>query len=515
MTTRQLDCNRKYRNRGLTRMLAAAALGGTILGGLAAVHPALADPAYVVTPIPGVTNILANGVTNTRLNKWGQVIASRNEGNAAPMLWSPSIANGTTTGVLLDLSTQVGYPASAYSTHKGDALALNDLGEVAGDAYVASGGDANNVLSWVFVPKTLNNSKGALHGTKGTVTTFAVMADGLAEYPSSINDDGQITGHGSYYHPELFTPTVADTATGTWMSDTNVGVTDFFINNAGMVGGGVYGSSLPNYHGWDFAFVQAGFPPVGGASIIAAPSWSLTSNADALGINQLGDVIVDTVPTAVNAVHGYLVKNGVVTDVGGNGGSDGAFLYGINDSDMIVGYDIDGPGSYPSLYANGTTYNLATLVPTANGLTLSSQSGPVAINDKGQILAGGGDLSGDSVFLLTPAAMIQGKQPKIASGSKHAIAGGEFTQLVTVTNTTGAILPGAVSVAFDGLPATVTVVGPTGTTAFAGPTGSPYIDFSAGNLAAGATASLTVTFAAPSAAAIVYTARALDGTAPR
>lgn len=513
MTTQGFHRQPPSRKR-VARRVATAAFAGMALGGFAVAQPAFADPAYIVTPIPGVDNLNVNGIYNTRLNQWGQFVVSANSGDYGPMLWTPTVDNGT-SGSMIDLSKQPGYPPLARATYKGDPTAINDAGEVVGDAYmnVNSGGDANGVLSWVYVPKTLNSSIGVLHSGKGgKVTAFPITPGGLSQYPSSINASGFITGHGGYYNPFLFTPTTPNTATGNWSTDPNSSVDYFFINNAGLIGGGVYSGFFPNGGSQDYAFEQSGFPPISEASLLSSPEWATPSNADAFGINQLGDLIVNTVAASDHEGHAYLVKSGTVTDVGGG---DPATALAINDSDMITGGRIEGPAAIAFLYTNGTAYDLNTLVPTTNGFSVNPEPGPVAINDKGQILTGGGDNFGDGVFLLTPAALIPGKQPKIASSAAHSIGVGQFTRVVKLTNSTGATLTGPVSVAFDGLPANVTVVSPAGTTAFAGPAGSPYVNVTANNVAPLGVVSLTVTFNAPSAASIVYTARALEGTAPR
>jgi hypothetical protein len=508
MTTQTLFHKDQCRDRGISPvLLLVAALGCMVLGGFAVSHPAFADPAYNVTPIPSIT--ITDAVTNTSLNKWGEVVGQTSSGY--PAFWIPNVANGT-TGTLLNLSTQTGFPATA---HGGTATALNADGQVVGSAFVSSGGDANGTVSYLWNPKKLNSGKGVLYGAGGgNVTVFAVMSDGLSEYPSSINIHGQITGHGSYYRPYLFTPTKANGTSGNWQTDTTVGVTDFFVNDAKEVGGGVYGGSIPHYAGWDFAFEQKSFPPFSSTGIVSSPDWSTTSNADAVGMNETGNLIVQTVPKTVNAVHSYLVVGKKITDVGGG---DGSFAYAINDYDMVTGFRIEGPSAVAFIYSNGAAYDLSNEVPsTVNSLPFSvdPQPGPIGINDYGQILTGGSDGAGDSVFLLTPAAILPGVQPQIAGAGIVPIGNGQYTQIITLTNTTGATLTGPVSLVFDKLKAKVSVVNPVGTTAFAPPVGSPYVTISSSDVANGTQAQVTVTFAAPSSA-ITYTPRTLVGTASR
>jgi hypothetical protein len=183
---------------------------------------------------------------------------------------------------------------------------------------------------------------------------------------------------------------------------------------------------------------------------------------------------------------------------------------------MVTGYMAPGCCAIPFITTGGSVFDLTELVPaTVNGGTLTLAAYVYGINDVGQILIDGGDAAGDNLFLLTPAAMIDGKQPSVSSTGAHAIGGGQFTRTVKVTNTTGAVLPGPLSVMFEDLPAGVILAAPDGTTSFVGPSGTPFVDLAPGGLAINANMSVTVTFDAPSAASVTYVNRVLAGTAAR
>jgi len=476
--------------------------------GLAPGAARAASPAYVVAPVTGVT------YTGTLLlNRWGQVAGTGITG-AAPVLWTPSIANGP-TGKILNLSTQPGFPANAQPSFPGSVAAINDRGQVTGSAHVSSGGDANGTVTFLWTPKTLNSAAGVLHGGAGKVTAFAQVNAGsfaLAPYPHSINNLGQISASGAYYVPELFTPTAANTGAGNWTFDSSISVSNFYINDAGTVGGSAYGGDFPD-NGHNHAFEQASFPGFTNAALIVDANWQAMTNSAVLGLNAAGDAIISAEPTTDNEMHSFLDKGGVITDISGDESTPAA----INNSDMVVGGHVVNGGEVAYVFGNGVRTDLPTVIPaTVNGNGFVIDAFPAGLNDRGQILITGNDGAGDSVFLLTPAAQIIGKQPAVVNGVLHPAGAGQFKRTVTVKNTTSLPLSGTVSVAFDGLPAGVSIPASTAATQFAGPAGSPVVDVSFTDLAAGASApAVTVVFTAPSAASIKYTARVLTSNAPR
>lgn len=90
---------------------------------------------------------------------------------------------------------------------------------------------------------------------------------------------------------------------------------------------------------------------------------------------------------------------------------------------------------------------------------------------------------------------------------------GTFNQEVTFTNNNASALTGSFHLALDGLSANAVLSNKTGDTTTALPAGSPYITVSSGNLAPGASATVTLQFTNPSGAAINYSARPLSGIA--
>ncbi|MBV8817384.1 MAG: alkaline phosphatase D family protein [Acidobacteriaceae bacterium] len=85
------------------------------------------------------------------------------------------------------------------------------------------------------------------------------------------------------------------------------------------------------------------------------------------------------------------------------------------------------------------------------------------------------------------------------------------TQTLTVTNASTQPMSGPILIALDNLRNT-TVVSATGTTANTSPTGSPYVFVSSADLAAGASATVTLQFTVPASGGITYSPRVISGT---
>lgn len=99
-------------------------------------------------------------------------------------------------------------------------------------------------------------------------------------------------------------------------------------------------------------------------------------------------------------------------------------------------------------------------------------------------------------------------------GFRFNRATGRFVQTVKLTNKGGAIT-GPVSLVLDSLSANVSLFKNTGVTSIFTPAGSPYINVAPGNLAAGASVTVTLEFTNPTKAAIHYSTRALTGPGSR
>jgi uncharacterized protein (TIGR03437 family) len=141
------------------------------------------------------------------------------------------------------------------------------------------------------------------------------------------------------------------------------------------------------------------------------------------------DISFTSLTNSGNLAHAVLFNtNGSVTDLGVVGSDKSSIATGINNSGWVVGFSSDGPPDFtvqlhailysPSsntnmyrafLYANGTMYDLNTLLTNGTGWSLAYAT---AINNAGQIIGTGIFLGPNGAeqhaFLLTPATATPG-----------------------------------------------------------------------------------------------------------
>jgi len=91
---------------------------------------------------------------------------------------------------------------------------------------------------------------------------------------------------------------------------------------------------------------------------------------------------------------------------------------------------------------------------------------------------------------------------------------GRFVQTVTLTNN-GSAITGPLSLVLDSLSSNAGLFNKTGTTNAVSPAGSAYLDVQAGDMAAGASVTVTLEFTNPTKGAISYSARVLAGSGNR
>ena len=152
----------------------------------------------------------------------------------------------------------------------------------------------------------------------------------------------------------------------------------FAINNAGQVVGRSYAST-----GASRAFLWQGDTMVDLNSLIPANSgWVLEV---ATAINQSGHIV--GLGTLVGSQRAFLWRDGQVTDLGTLGGTFSQAL-GINDVGQVVGCSAiaNSAARHAFLWQNGTMTDLNSLIPTDSGWALECAA---AINDAGQIVGSG------------------------------------------------------------------------------------------------------------------------------
>lgn len=468
------------------------------------------QPATALPPYHALLLGIADGRGNLQvavgksLNRWGQVVGIYGNSTIGThgVLWSPAQANDGSgnRATLFPIENSPGMPAGTADTYP---TWVNDRGEVVGTAYTPGQGDPNQQQSWLWRPKPLNSTKGALHGTKGATTVFPTLSGQngpSAAYSAGINNQGVIVAAVGG-RPALWNPSTPNGAAGTWTIETTNGGTPNGINDAGQFVGATC-SPAP----WNGPYVHTGPLPMVTGDTLTSPEWIPPTGSTCVGyaraINALGDVVIGAESSAANVIDTYIYKNGVVTDLNpGNGGKG----YAINKYDQIVG-EIYTTSHRGVLYQGGSVIDLNGLNDYPGGLNLSTTT---AINDAGQILA---DANGAPI-LLTPLALVT--NPVLVTPAKPVISGTTYSIDVTVKNLGSTPITGPVSVALDGLTKGVTLTNGSGTTFYSGP-GSVYANVRSSDLAAGATtAPFTLVFNNPGLKTIKFAGRVLGTTAPR
>lgn len=316
---------------------------------------AQAAPTYSLTNLGtlGGSYSWANGINNS-----GQVVGESWTLQDV-LLGSNSRAFLYSGGSMTDLGTLGGNNSVAFD--------INNNGQIVGSANDVYGGDLGFLYS------------------SGSMTTPG------AQYPSAINDSGQIVGQayqslpgGGGMHAYLSSDGIM-TDLGT-LGGSESSALD--INNSGQVVGG---SALDSYT--KHAFLYSG-------GVITDLGTLGGSTSYAAGINDSSQIVGASLTAAID-MHAFLYNNGNMTDLGTLGGSQSG-AQAINISGQIVGWSqtTGDMGSHAFLYSGGSMIDLNSLVDPDSGWVIESAQG---INDSGQIAATGRHLTeGQRALLLSP-----------------------------------------------------------------------------------------------------------------
>lgn len=368
------------RHRG-THFLAAAlvALGAIGLAGcedatrpVAPERIALAPRLTVTVGGPADLGVIVPAA----INNLGQVVGFRGTSSGQlPVLWTPS-APGATTGALVDL------PLLANGGVDGLPRGINDVGQIAGTAGVATPGYVQHVAIWTTGP------------TGATITDLGTFGNSGPQ-GIDVNDAGQVVGTfvtGGQLHAFLWTPSAPGSATGTIVDlGTLGGVVSqaFDINNLGQVVGRARTAS-----GDDHAFLWT--PSAPGASTGAMLNLGTLpggATSYALSVNDFGQVagFSSTASGDPHAVLWTVSPSGSVTiqDLEVGVGGIGSLAFGINNLGQVAGtVHISHAEAHAFFWApnEGTTIltALGGCPPAQFGLDFCSHA--VGINDLGEVV---------------------------------------------------------------------------------------------------------------------------------
>jgi probable HAF family extracellular repeat protein len=271
--------------------------------------------------------------------------------------------------------TELGFLPGSNST---EALALNTMGDVVGDATDANGHDQG--FLW----------------RNGTLES--IVAPGAAyTYPSAINDAGQVVGtaydanwvrRGFVWNNGVFTMIEVPNSNGTTIEDINasgqvlgsyydadwnsqaflwqngvitpisvpgaMSMSQHFLNDAGQVAGVYRGQ---NY--WDYGF----FWQNGVATTITLGGFRTSVN----GLNAAGQVIGSSVPAGKTVDRGFVWQNGQITELGSLAEDqwyDYSAATSLNDAGSIMGTSATPAGGGTSvLWQDGKLWKLSDCIP--------------------------------------------------------------------------------------------------------------------------------------------------------
>ena len=353
------------------RTIRARALNAAAAAVLLAVGPASVAPAHAATaPRYKLTIVGGAGTELFGITKTGDVFGISIEKGAI-----------TQEGFLLPAGATkmvfLGSPGDAANTDSAaNPEAINDHDAIVGSATSFSSG-VKAAVEWAGSSTPID--VGAAVGLQNLVATPAL---------TSINDNGLITGFGSFHGDVGFTISGSTVTRLPALPNGGVDVEPIAVNDAGLiVGQADTRTSVFQAAAWQNGTVRT----------LGRLPGSLTS--EALAVNAGGQAVGADVLAADTDAHAVLFANGTVTDlhVPGTGGGDAA-ADAINDGGVIVGQDGDG---HAFVYQNGQAADLNTLIPAGSGFTLDTADG---INDGGVIVGTAANASGQSFgYELTPA----------------------------------------------------------------------------------------------------------------
>lgn len=306
---------------------------------------ALADPVYSVNVLGTIDNLpsMANAI-----NDAGQVA-----GTVFPEGGLGRYAVLYSNGGVTDLGSLGGTV--------NESRGINSAGDVVGHS-----SDSRGFRAFLY-------SGGSMHdlGTLGGDNSTAM----------GINDHGQVVGYSDVDSSSGFSH--AFVYSSGHMQDLGTFGGNFSdaagINNAGQVAGSATLEGDTETHAFIYANgVMTDLGTLGGRGSFSA------------GINASGEVVGSSVvdPFGGN-FFAFIYVNGVMTNLGTLGGNGiGSDALGINDLGQVVGrsYDADSTSMRGFLYTGGAMLDLNALVDPALGWTILEADG---INNKGQIAAYG------------------------------------------------------------------------------------------------------------------------------
>jgi probable HAF family extracellular repeat protein len=320
--------------------------------------------------------------------------------------------------LLLSGAARAEYIITDLSSFRATFTGLNDAGQLVGSTLSNANTNGHAVLY-----------------SGGTLTDLGTLPGTVLSFGFGINASGQVVGAALPGYSAINARSFLYSAgTMTELTGPNVyTISALAINASGQIAGNV--GTTGGFQG--FLYSGGKLTPLGSLPGGQSVSW-------ATAINDAGQVVGASYTNNSTVTHAFLYSNGKMTDLGTLPGGPyiHSFAYAINASGQVVGQSDnhaflysggkmtglplpDGPYStatainnagqvvgafsmpysaHAYLFSNGKVTDLNSVLPANSGWLLQYAS---AINNKGQILAGGIGPGGQAVHvLLTPVAEV-------------------------------------------------------------------------------------------------------------
>jgi len=348
---------------------ATVSVGDQPLTVIANFAPVGATPpnSYAISPI-------ATSGTGRDINNFGQVAASS---STSALLWTPMSANGV-GGNLTDIG---GLPLLDGTN---SAFGINDQGQVVGISW--SGYAGQQAFLW---------SPGTPHGDTGNITALPPDPYGFA-YGITINSSGQI-GAGQDSAGFIWTPITPNGTSGTAYTDSRL---------AGLVAINDFGQAIMSPIGQQPSLFTPAVANGATGTFSSIPGLPAAQGNQVIAINRNGVILGQScfnAGTEVCSYHGFLWTpatangtTGATVEIPLPTGYTSMIPLALNSGGQVVGTMSVMSFDYtntPFLYSGGRVYDLTTL---SSQLAVGSAT---AINDVGQIVVNAGGV----MYLVTPA----------------------------------------------------------------------------------------------------------------
>lgn len=315
--------------------------------------PAPADPLYTVTAVAGADSTAAD------LNIAGQVVGWMAVGGGSHAF----VSTGTS---LTDLGTLAG--SSSWAT------AINDHGQIVGDAYVTNADGDQLVHGFSYMGGVMSALPGAGYQTADGINNAGTVVGSMAVSTADGDVETHAYTHAGGSYTDLGTLTIGD------------GSRALGINGAGDVVGAAASTfnGVPNLPEDPFLYHKGKMIDLGtlDPNGIWNGATAINDHGQIVGYAGLGE---SAIPGDIYPRTAFLYENGVLKNLGGLGPGWSSVADDINNLGQIVGIAyLSDLSTHGFLYQNGKMVDLNTLIDPAAGWTIE---GAAAINDLGQIAA--------------------------------------------------------------------------------------------------------------------------------